>query len=91
MQSARFDPNMFQEVLQQDEFSSGIVITFQVMAVTRVSPRYPNTISSVTKGGQDKFGAHSSRARNPDNPDIGGVLEAAHPGQIGCSITAPVT
>jgi len=37
MQATGFNPDMFQQVLEQDKFSSGIIITFQVMAVTGMS------------------------------------------------------
>ncbi len=60
------------------------------MAVTRVSPGNPDCICSVTKGGKDKFGADATRARDPDDPEIVGVLETAHPGQISSSVAAPV-
>ena len=48
------------------------------MAVTRVSPGYPDTISPVTEGSKHKLGAYPGRARNTDNPEVRRVLEAAH-------------
>ena len=36
------------------------------MAVTRVSPGYPDTISPVTEGGKHKLGTYPGRAGNPD-------------------------
>lgn len=91
MKPARLNTNLLQEPFQQSEFSSGVIITFQVMAVARVSPRHPDTISPVTEGCKNELGAYPGRARNPDNPEIGRVLETAHTGQIRRSVTAPVT
>jgi hypothetical protein len=48
MKPSRLNADMFQESFEQGEFSSGVVITFQVMAVARVSPRNPNSVSTVT-------------------------------------------
>ena len=61
------------------------------MTVSRVSPRYPDTIRSVAEGGHYKFGAHTAGTGNPDDPDIGRVLEAAYSCQIRRTIAAPVT
>jgi len=51
MEPLWFNPNMFQKIVKQGEFSSGIVITFQVMAVPRVSPGDPDPVSPVPEGG----------------------------------------
>ncbi len=91
MQPAGLNPYVLHEVLEKDKFSSGIIITFQVMAVARVSPGDPDPIRTVPECGQYKFGAHPGGARNPNNPDIGWVLETAYAGQVGGAITAPVT
>jgi len=90
MESPGFNPNVFKQVLQECKLSSGIVITFQVMAFTRVSPGHPHTVRAVTEGSQDKLGAHPARAGHTDNPEIGRVLKTANPGQIRCTVTAPV-
>jgi len=37
MESTGFHPHVFDEILKEGEFSSGVVITFQVMAVSRMS------------------------------------------------------
>ncbi len=81
---------MFQKPLQKGEFSSGVVITFQVMAVTRVSPGNPHSVRPMAEGGKNELGAHTAGARNPDDPEVMGVLETAHPGQVCCPVTAPV-
>jgi hypothetical protein len=47
------------------------------MAIPRVSPGDPDAIRPVTEGGQYEFWAHTSRTWNPDDPDIGRVLETA--------------
>ena len=90
MESSRFNADMLQEPFEQGEFSSGVVITFQVMAVARVSPGDPDAVGALTQCGKDEFGAHPAAAGYPDNPEIGRVLETAYPGQVRCAITAPV-
>jgi hypothetical protein len=90
MEPSRLNPDMFYQPFEQDKLSSGIVITFQVIAFTGVSPGHPHTVRAVTEGSQDKLGAHPARAGQTDNPEIGGVLKTAYPGQIRCTVTAPV-
>jgi hypothetical protein len=76
--------------LKQGEFATGIVITFQVMAFTGMSPGYPDAVSSFPHGRQEKLRIHPAGARNPDDPDIGRVFHPADSGKVGGSITAPV-
>ncbi len=58
MQPSRLNAYVFYEVLEQDEFSSSVVITFQVMAVSGVSPGNPDAIGAVSKRCQDELGAY---------------------------------
>ena len=60
MESSRLNADMLQEPFEQGEFPSGVVITFQVMAVARVSPGYPNSVCTVTQCCKDEFWTHSS-------------------------------
>jgi len=60
------------------------------MAVTRVSPRYPDTISPVTEGSKHKLGAYPGRAGNPDDPEVRRILKTAYPCQVGSAVAAPV-
>ena len=61
------------------------------MAVARVSPRYPYSVRSMSKGSQNELWAYTGRARYPDDSEVGGILQTAHPGQIGCTVATPVT
>jgi hypothetical protein len=40
--------HVLHQVSKQDEFSTGIVITFQVMAFARMSAAYPHPIGPLT-------------------------------------------
>jgi len=51
-------PGVFQQPFQESELSPRIVITFQVMAVSRVSPGNPDPVRSVPERGQNELGAH---------------------------------
>jgi hypothetical protein len=82
---------MFQEISEKGKFSSRVVITFQVMAVSRVSAGHPDAVCAVTECGQYKFRTDPGGARNPNDPDIGRVLQSADSGQIGGAVAAPVT
>ena len=60
------------------------------MAVSRVSPGHPDTIRPVAEGGKNKLRADTAGAGDPDDPEMVGILETAHTGQVCCTITAPV-
>jgi len=90
VQPPGFHADMFEEVLEECEFASCVVITFQVMAVSGVSPRDPDAVGSVTERCEDELGTHPGGTWNTNNADVGGILEAAHACQIRRSVTAPV-
>jgi hypothetical protein len=81
---------MFHQIVKQSEFATGIVITFQVMAFTGMSPGHPDAVCAFAQGSQKEFGTHPTGAGNPDHPDIGWILHPADAGQVGRAIAAPV-
>jgi hypothetical protein len=81
---------MFEQVLEESELASCVIITFQVMAVSGVSPGNPNPVGAMAESGQDEFRAYPGGAWYANDPDVGWVLEAADPCQIRCAVTAPV-
>jgi hypothetical protein len=81
---------MFQQVFHQSELATRVVITFQVMAFSGMSPGYPDGIGPFPQGGQGELGAHAAGAGDTDHADIGGVFHSADPGQIRCTVAAPV-
>ena len=91
MQPSRLKTNVLQKIFQQGKLTPRIVITFQVMALPRVSPRYPHPINPVTQGRQYELGAYPARTGHPDNPEIRRVLEPAHTSQVCRTIATPVT
>jgi hypothetical protein len=90
MQSSGFHADMFEQILKEGELASCVVITFQVMAVSGVSPGDPDAVGSVPESCEDELGAHPGGTGNANNTDIGRILEAAHPCQIRRAVTAPV-
>jgi hypothetical protein len=81
---------MLQQTLQKSKLPSRIVITFQVMAVSRVSPGNPYTVSTMAKGSQYELGVNPGRTRHPDHSEVGRILQTAYSGKIGSTVAAPV-
>jgi hypothetical protein len=90
LETTGLDPHIFNKVLKQRKFSSGIVITFQVMAVSRMSPGHPDAVCALSESGQNKLRTHSSGTGDPNHPDMGWILHPADPRKIGGAVTAPV-
>jgi hypothetical protein len=81
---------MLHQILKQGELSSCVIITFQVMAFSGMSPGDPNAVRTLTDCGEKKLGAHPTGAWDSNDTNIGGIFHSADPRQIGCSVTAPV-
>jgi hypothetical protein len=81
---------MLHQVLKQGKFTSGIVITFQVMAFAGMSPGYPDTIGALAQSGHEKLRIHSAGTGDTDDPDVGRILHPPHTCQVGSTIAAPV-
>ena len=90
MESAGFDTHVLDEIFEEGEFSSGVVITFQVMAVSRMSARDPNSISPLSKSCQEKLRIHPTGTGHPDGSEVGRVLQTANSRQIRCAVRTPV-
>jgi len=90
VEPSRIHADMFEQVFKQSELAPRIVITFQVMAVSRVSPRNPDAVGAVAESGQDELGAHPGGAGHPNDPDVGRVLEATYACQVSRAVAAPV-
>ena len=90
MEAAGLDPHMFHDVRKECELSSGIVITFQVMAIAGMSAGDPYAVSSLPQCGQDKLGTHPPGAGYADNPYARRILHPADTCKIGGAVTAPV-
>jgi len=86
-----FNARVFQQVFEQGEFSSCIVITFQVMAFAGMSPGNPDGIRTLPQTGKNKLGTHAAGAGDSDYPDIRGVFHPADAGQVGGAVAAPIT
>jgi hypothetical protein len=81
---------MGHQFFEKREFSTGKIITFQVMAFAGMSPGDPHPVGPFPQGGQGKLGIHSSRTGNPDHADMWWIFHPADTGQIRRTITAPV-
>ena len=70
MESSRFDPYVFKQALEKCEFPSSVVITFQVMAVSGMSPGYPYPVRAVPESGKYELGAYTAGTGDPYYPEI---------------------
>jgi hypothetical protein len=90
VEPSRFQADMFEQVFEKSELASCVVITFQVMAVSGVSPGNPDPVGAMAESGQDEFWAYPGGAGYANDPDVGRILQSADSGQICCPVTAPV-
>jgi hypothetical protein len=84
------DTGEFQKIAGKAYFLVGLNITFQVMAVTKMSPGHQYPVSTPLQGFDNKHRVHPAGAHHPDGSDGRGVLETRHTGQVGTGIGAPV-
>ena len=65
-------------------------ITLQVMAVADMSPGDQDAIRTLVKSVEQKARMDTSRAHQPNQADVGWILQARNPCQVGTGIRAPV-
>jgi hypothetical protein len=74
----------------QEELFFSLDITFQVMAVTEMSPGHQDAVGPLSQGPYDEHRVYAARAHHPYRPHVGRVLQPGHPCQIRSGIGAPV-
>jgi hypothetical protein len=77
-------------MLGHTDFLFGLYITFQVMAITEMSPRYQDAVASLFKRLDNKQRIDPSRAHDPYGSNVGWILQPGYTGQIRSGIRAPV-
>jgi hypothetical protein len=65
-------------------------ITFQVMTVADVSAGNQDTVRSLQKSFEQKAVIDPARTHESYQADVGRILHAGHPGEVGSGISAPV-
>jgi hypothetical protein len=81
---------MLHQILKQGKFTSGVVITFQVMAFAGMSPGYPDTICALAQSGHEKLRVHPAGTGDSNHPDVGRIFHPPDACQIGSAVAAPV-
>jgi hypothetical protein len=61
------------------------------MTVADVTAADEDAVRPLLEGPEHVMRRHRAGAHHPDDPDIGGILQATHPRQVGPGIGAPVT
>ena len=90
MKATALNTHVIHKVLKQQKLPAKIVITFQVMTFSGMSPGYPDAVSTLPYGGQSKRGAHSAGAGDSYHPDIGRIFHPVDARKISGAITTPV-
>jgi hypothetical protein len=90
METTWFYAQMFNQIFEEGEFPSGIIITFQVMAVSRVSARDPYSISTTAESCEKELGVHPPGAGHPDGSDGWRILQPTNAGEVRGAVRTPV-
>jgi hypothetical protein len=90
MEPLASDAGQLEQLLGQSDLFFRLNITFQVMAVADVSAGYQRAVTALPQRSRDEDRIHPTRAHHPDGANIGGVLHAGHPRQVGPGVGAPV-
>lgn len=86
----RMDPKIRQNTPDQVEFVDGLVITVPVMALAQVSAADKNAVCPVNETVYEKQGINATGAHDPNDPDMGRILESGYSGRVRCGIAAPM-
>jgi hypothetical protein len=78
------------QFLGQDYFLFSLDITFQVMAVTEMSPGHQDAVTPLLEGLDDECRVDPAGAHDPYGPQVGWILQPRNTGQVSTGICAPV-
>jgi hypothetical protein len=90
MNATAFNTHVIHKVLKQQKLPAKIIITFQVMTFSGMSPGDPDAVSTLPYSGQSKRGAHSAGAGDSYHPGIRRIFHPVDARKISGAITAPV-
>ena len=90
MKTTALNTHVIHKVLKQQKLSAKIVITFQVMTFSGMSPGDPDAVSTLPNGGQSKRRAQSAGAGDSYHPDIRRIFHPVDARKISSTIAAPV-
>jgi len=91
MKPAWLQACILQQVLYNRKLATGDQVATDVVAVARMSARYPDAVNSPAECVHDKLQTHTSCARNPYDLDVDRIFHPAYSGQVSRSVTTPVT
>jgi hypothetical protein len=89
-EALRLQTKIFQHEINTCRAVLGFFITFQVMTFAQVSPAHQDAVGAFGEGVDYQVGVDHPGAHHPDDPAVGGILDAGDAGQIGAGIGAPV-
>jgi len=72
------DPGQIQQVAGQADLLVGVNITFQVMAVTDVSPGHQHAVGALAQGVDNEYRIDPARAHDPDGSQVAGILQPGY-------------
>jgi hypothetical protein len=90
MQALGPDAGDIEQFLGQMDFLFSLDITFQVMAVTEMSPRHQDAVASLPESLDDKIGIDPAGAHDAHGPQVGWILQPGNTGQVSAGIGTPV-
>jgi hypothetical protein len=85
------DAGDVKQFLGQTDFLLGLFITFQVMAITEMSPGHQNAVAPVLERFQHEQRIDPPRTHHTHGSDTGRILQSGNARQIGAGVSAPVT
>src|ERR1017187_449223 len=85
-----FDAHVLEHPLQHLEAAEHLVVAFRVMAIPGMAAADEHAVSAAGQRIQDELRINPPGAHEPDDADVGGVLQPRYAGEVRCRIDAPV-
>jgi hypothetical protein len=85
------DAGDVKQFLGQTDFLFGLFITFQVMAITEMSPGHQNAVAPVFERFQHEQRIDPPRTHHTHGSDAGRILQPGNACQVSPGVSAPVT
>lgn len=89
-QALRIVANKLEKSPDESKPLDGHIVALEIVTIPDVAPRHQNPVGPFAEPVHDVVGRNGARAHHPDDTNVGRILQATDPRQIGAGVAASI-